>query len=140
MNNDQLKKQIAVIVEKQIKIANYCMDESLFPGSFQTEIRNCFDVLLKKVNELVDDFELELEFEDIEKWLSENDMNWKEEEKLLDRINSDVVREYYDVKLKDRENIVIVCDNLLQREKIKEFLETEIFTDCHRYNAAVENL
>lgn len=141
MNTEQLKKQIAVIVEKQIKIATYCMDESLFPDSFQTEIRNCFDVMLKQSHKLIDDFEPELEFDDIEKWLSAHDINWKEEERLLDKVNSDVVREYYLDKLKEDNNkIVITCDSLMQREKIRDFLETEVFTDTLRYNAAVENL
>ncbi len=68
-------------------------------------------------------------------------MDWKEEERLLDKVNSDVVREYYLDKLKEDNNeIVITCDNMLQREKIREFLETEIFTDTLRYDAAVENL
>lgn len=141
MNNEDLKKQIAAIVEKQIKIATYCMDESLFPDSFQTEITNCFDQVRKQAEKLVDDFTPEMELNDIVKWLSDKTLNWKEEREILEKLSESEIGDYYIDNVKEDNNeIVITCDSMLQREKIKAFLETEIFTDFLRYNAAVENL
>lgn len=139
--NEQLKKQIAAIVEKQIKIATYCMDESLFPDSFQTEIRNCFLKVIEQISELVDDFEAELDLQQVVKWLSETGLNWQEEREILEQLSNDEIGDYcIDNVKEDNNEIIITCDSMLQRERIKEFLETEIFTDCLRYNAAVENL
>lgn len=141
MDNEQLKKQIAAIVEKQIKIATYCMDESLFPDSFQTEITNCFDQVRKQAEKLVDGFEPEMELQDVVKWLSETGLSWKEEREILEKLSDTEIGDYYVDRIKEYNNeIVITCDSMLQREKIREFLETEIFTDTLRYNAAVENL
>lgn len=141
MDNEQLKKQIAYIVEKQIKIATYCMDESLFPDSFQTEIKNCFLQVINQTEKLIDDFEPEMELCDIVKWLSETGLSWKEEREILEKLSDTEIGDYYIDNVKEDNNeIVITCDSMLQREKIREFLETEIFTDCLRYNAAVDNL
>lgn len=141
MNNEDLKKQIAAIVEKQIKIATYCMDESLFPDSFQTEITNCFDQVRKQAEKLVDDFEPEMELCDIVKWIEEHGLSWKEEREILEKLSADEIGDYYAEEIKeDTNDIIIQCDSMMQREKIREFLETEVFTDTLRYNAAVENL
>lgn len=135
MNNEQLKKEIAASIEKQIAIANNVMGESLFPDSFKIEIQNCFDNIFLEANELIEDFELE--FEQVKEYLSNHTFTPDETDDLLNCL--DWVEEN-DSGNSNNNDIVIQCDSLVQRSKLKNFLESEIFTDMLRYNAAVENL
>jgi hypothetical protein len=140
---EDIRKSILAVIAKQKEMANIICTDYLNSSGQITEFASCFDKLQKGILNELDGFTPDLEFTDLREWFENNTIDSEETFSILEQLDADYITDYFQDNIREDEDknaITIKCDNLVQREKLQTFLETEIFTDCLRYNACVDNL